>query len=223
SQVTPEFINSMVDKSIAFHRETTELVSQFYGGRVLEMVKFHKRMCDRYIENQVPMLTNQIGALETTFNADFKAWSTTVGLSERTHEAELDYLKCKCIRPLAEDELPLPKFLAKSSPSFCQSILNSLIDTETIMDNEFAAAKNYREVESLKIHNRSADHTNVREEWMRNIAENAPVPEVKSAMRRVIKMNETDHDVNAIQFEKKLEEAKNQFIAILEKKALKTD
>ncbi|GMR52356.1 hypothetical protein PMAYCL1PPCAC_22551, partial [Pristionchus mayeri] len=216
-EVTPEFIESMVPKSIAFHKETVELAAEYFRDQITRLTNFHRRMCDRFIDNQVPMLNTQLNAVQSVHESFVNAWIVIIRVSVDIHSAELEYLRSQCIRPLSPEECPLSKFTAVVSHESTPWI-RRLGDIYEKLKAAYERAENYRVTKRLELQGRLNEHTEKRDEWLRKLCKNYDDPVTVAQIEQAILLKEIENEGNPEQSVECLAEAKKYFMNFLEKR-----
>ncbi|GMS95130.1 hypothetical protein PENTCL1PPCAC_17305, partial [Pristionchus entomophagus] len=160
SQVTPEYIAEEVEKAVVFHKETVVMATNFYEDQIDRIIEFHKNLCDRYFEHKVPMLNNQIDAMERAFGGEFSAWNDTVFRLGSTFSASLANLDALSTETLIEEHHPSAQFVSKTTGDF--EVKLKIFQQEMLDKREEAAE--YQEKEREEIQNRFRELTQKRQE-----------------------------------------------------------
>ncbi|KAF8371047.1 hypothetical protein PRIPAC_77476 [Pristionchus pacificus] len=158
-KITPEQIEAEVEKAVAFYKESVVLSSKFYEQQIDRVIEFHKTQCDRYFENNIPMLTNQVDAMERAFSGEFSAWNDTVFRLGSTLCASLANLASNCTEPLTEEKHPSAQFVIKTTGEY-EEKLNKF--QEEMLEKREEASQ-YRGKEREEIQTRFRQLTQKRE------------------------------------------------------------
>ncbi|GMR47108.1 hypothetical protein PMAYCL1PPCAC_17303, partial [Pristionchus mayeri] len=172
-KVTPQYIAAEVKKAIAFYKEfdifhfisrhllsrTVAITTKFYEEQIDRIIEFHKNQCDRYFQHNVPMLNNQIDAMERAFGGEFSAWNDTVFRLSFVLNTSLANLAALSTETLAEEKHPSAQFVSKTTVGV-DKFLNKF--QEEMLDKREEASR-YREKEREEIQDRFRELSENRE------------------------------------------------------------